>query len=85
MSLMSRKFLLAAAGVLTGIANNEIELVMASIVGYMAAEGGADIVERNQKAKLWVDQESQRILLDETEPVSDGEMVSGKSTIDTVE
>ena len=41
--LTSRKFLLAAAGVVTGIANNNIELIIASVSAYILGESAVDI------------------------------------------
>ena len=43
-SFTSRKFLLALSAFIAAIANNDLNLAVTVVIGYLAAEGGADIV-----------------------------------------
>lgn len=50
-SLVSRKFLLTLGAFITFIGQEEYDKALYAVLGYLGIEGGADIVERHQRAK----------------------------------
>lgn len=61
--MLSRKFLLALAGAITLMANKEWAAMVTLLLGYIAAEGGADVVDRLKNgakvANRYINPESQ--------------------------
>ena len=48
--LLSRKFLLALGGFITAAANQEWNVGLGIILGYLGMEGAADVVERRTRS-----------------------------------
>lgn len=48
-TLLSRKFLLAVAGLITLVANKQYPEAVTVVLGYLGVEGAADVVERRSK------------------------------------